>query len=378
MFRSILIVGLGLIGGSIAMALKAACSRDKSTELDIYGADNNYQTCIQAEKSSLVKRAFQVDDLALDELLASNELDLVIMAMPSRFARAFFERVEKSGYSGCITDTSSTKTEICNVADEVLGDVSRFIPSHPMSGSEVNGLEGAIPSLFAGKYWILCPDEKTNEEMFLQLHSLLTSLGARTISIDRYVHDDIVAITSHVPHVVAGALVNLALKHSDQNGEIFRLTAGGFKDSTRIAAGSPDLWTDILLANKEIVSDSLVEISQSLSEISQILRDNDAQRLNKFLATASKTRKSIPNTWSSKSGNLTMLRISMENHVGVIANVTSIAGQCGCNIASIDIEHITESSAMLNLVLTDEGDLDSFIKKLKESGYDFDRSFVEV
>ncbi len=359
-----MVVGLGLIGGSIAMAIK-----DANPAIEIVGVAPRATTISKAVDSKIIDRGFESSDTLLDELLANNSIDLIILCMPPAYAEDYLLRISKSGFSGIITDTVSTKTQICEIADRVLADPSMFVPGHPMAGREVNGLAGATHGLFAGKYWILCPNAQTNYESFLALHSLVVSFGARCITIPREMHDKMVALISHVPHMVASALVELAANHTNQSEELFRIAAGGFRDSTRIAAGSPELWSDIAMSNRKQIASGLHEMVQILTKVEQMIEDDDEQSLKEFLTHTSDIRRRIPAAWSASSKRLLGLQISVRNYPGAIAEVTAIAGRMSCNIQSIDIEHITDNNAILELVLTDEGNQQGLLDALKAGGF---------
>ena len=365
MFRNVLIAGLGLIGGSIAMALHALPEPP-----EVVGYDADPETLEQAAADGIVATGVMAGEGRLAETLRSRAFDLVVLATPIRYAPEMLQEIEESGYAGIITDTASTKASICRIAEHVLSDTSRFIPGHPMAGSEVNGLKGANKGMFTGKYWILCPDGSTDTEGFARLHALVTSLGAKCISVDRDEHDDMIAIVSHVPHMTASALVTLALRHAHGRDELFRLAAGGFKDSTRIAAGSPTLWTDIVMDNRDVIAAGLAEYRAILGELEQAIASGDAEQLGAFLARSASARRKVPKVWLPNSERLTLLSVPMENHAGAVATVTALAGRCGCNIQSLNIDHITESTAMLEMVLTDEGDIEALVAALEEEGFE--------
>jgi prephenate dehydrogenase len=147
---------------------------------------------------------------------------------------------------------------------------------------------------------------------------------------------------------------------------MLRLAAGGFKDTTRVAAGSPDLWTGILLDNADIIADELSEYTHILSSIESLIRTHDEKGLYKILADAADTRRALPAKWAPDSAKLIELRIPMDNRPGIIAEITAAAGRTGCNIQAIEIDHQTEERAVLELILTDEGDIDGFIATLEE------------
>ena len=217
----------------------------------------------------------------------------------------------------------------------------------------------------------MCPSDDTQDEVFLKLHETFSTLGARIISIARDQHDSAVAIVSHVPHMVASSLVELAANHADERKELLRLAAGGFKDSTRIAAGSPRLWTGIALDNRDALAEGISEMREILGQFEDAIRREDADALNALLTRSAELRQSLPSKWIPDSAKLTQVRISMSDRPGIIAEVTGMAGHAGCNIQSIEIDHINESTAVLELILTDEGDMGRLGGELINGGFDF-------
>ncbi len=365
-FGHILIFGVGLIGGSIAYAL-----RDCFTSTVVYGVDIEAETVDRAKREGLMTDCRLLDDNIVLDWLSDPSLDLVILAVPVSATPRLFQMIEDAGYAGLITDVSSTKQVIDSYAHQILTDPSRFIPGHPMAGSEVNGLEGARPKLFNGSHWILCPDKTSDPEEFMRLHEFATGIGARAITIDRNSHDEIIAIVSHVPHIVATALMRLAGTHAEGNQELFRLAAGGFKDTTRIAAGSSQLWCGIALDNHIALANGIAELEGILSEIEQAVRHEDEKHLTSMLEESAQMRRSLPAAWIPDSSKLIEMRIPMADHTGVIADVTGVAAKAGCNIQSIDIDHINEDNAVLELILTDEGDIGQLSARLLKKGFDF-------
>ncbi len=365
-FKSVTVVGVGLIGGSVAAAIK-----EQAPQVQVRGVDPSQSSLDAALASGAVDAASLPQDAQVDEWIAPGGSELVVLAIPVFAAQEWFERLAASGFDGIVTDTASTKSVIVEIAAKTLPSTSRYLPGHPMAGSEVNGFSGARPDLFQGAYWILCPSDDTHDDVFLKLHEAFSALGARIISIAREQHDSAVAIVSHVPHMVASSLVELAANHADERKELLRLAAGGFKDSTRIAAGSPKLWCGIALDNKDALASGLAEMRSILGEFEDAIRNEDARTLTELLTKSSELRQSLPAKWIPDSAKLTQVRIPMADHPGIIAQVTGFAGHAGCNIQSIEIDHINESTAVLELILTDEGDMGRLSAELINGGFDF-------
>ncbi len=362
-FQNIVIIGLGLIGASLAASLKKAYP-----QVYICGADTDSRTCVVAEEHGWVDRACLPSDGSLEAFLKESA-DLVIIATPVSGVDEYFALIAKSGFTGVVTDTISTKAHILQAADELLTLKENYIPGHPMSGSEQSGIDGARSDLFEGTNWILCPNENTDPDQFQQLHELIHGMDARVISLPREDHDRAVAIVSHVPHMVASALMRLACEHTDERRSLLRLAAGGFKDTTRVAAGSSKLWCGIAFDNAQALKEGLGEMTEILDSYIRALDAEDREQFTQLLEISSKARNALPAAWVPGSDKLLEVRIPMVNRTGVIAEVTTIASSVGCNIQSIEIDHISEGNAYLSLILTDEGDIGQLSYQLINAGY---------
>lgn len=362
--KNIAVIGLGMIGASFA----CAC-READPTLRIFGFNRSQRAVDIALERGWIDAGANIDAPQELRRFLEDGCDLVLLAVSVDYARGYLEMLADWGYGGIVSDAASTKGRICAMAEEVLPDPGIFIPGHPMAGSEVNGIDGAKPQLFQGAHWILCPDDRTSADAYTAFHDLLTSLGARVLSLPREDHDAAVALVSHVPHIVASSLVQLANQHVDDQGALFRLAAGGFKDSTRVAAGSASLWSGILLDNAEEVSGSLRELRGIIESFRLAIASGNRLLLEELLEQSAAARRAIPKRWLPETEKLFEARIPMQNRQGAIAEITTLAGARGCNIQSIEIDHITSSTAVLSLVLTDEGDIGAFTRELGESGY---------
>ena len=361
-FSRIAIAGLGLIGASLAAALRQAYPG-----IRLFGADIDERTCEIAVAKGWVDGATTPGASAFRDFVL--QADLAVVATPVDASESILRLLAEWGFEGVITDTASTKAHLAQVASEILPHPHNSVPGHPMAGSEVNGIEGARPDLFKGAYWILCPDASTPPEHFTRLHELVTGMGARVIALKREDHDQSVAIVSHVPHFMASSLMQLASRHADKDRSLMRLAAGGFKDSTRIAAGSPELWCGIAFDNAPAIQAGLEEMRQIIGTFSDALATGDRVGLTRLLAQAAEARRALPAAWVPSTEDLLEVRIPMEDRRGVVAEVTTIASSAGCNIQSIEIDHITEDSAVLSLILTDEGDVGKLSTSLIKAGF---------
>lgn len=360
---NIVIIGLGLVGASLAAALSQF-----DPQKCVIGVDTEQESLDIAQANGWVAHAYTPDDPKLENEIVHNA-NLVVLATPVGAMPQYFEMIAELDYRGIVTDTASTKELVARSADSILTYTDNYIPGHPMAGSEVSGIAGAKADLFKGAHWILCPDEKTKAEQYQQLHELITGIGARVVSLSRNEHDEAVAIVSHVPHIVASSLVELAARHADDQQILFKLAAGGFKDSTRIAAGSPQLWTGISFDNSEALKQGLHEVRSIIGQFENALENSDRTEFRDLLHDAAVVRRSLPFALVPDTEKLLEVRIPMSDRTGVIAEVTNIASQAGCNIQSIEIDHITSDSAVLSLILTDEGDVGQLSTQLINAGF---------
>ena len=360
-FPSVAVIGLGLIGSSFA-----ALYRNAYPDARLVGIDVSAEAVNAALERGWIDEGHTSAE-NLGEVLPTCEM--VMIATPVPVASDYFRVIAECDFRGVVTDACSTKKIVSQQAQEILRYPEKYIPGHPMAGSEKSGIDGAREDLFKGAHWVLCPDGETSAEDYTNLHDALTGLGARVVSLPREKHDDAIAIVSHVPHFVASSLVELAVRHADEQETLFRLAAGGFKDSTRIAAGSPALWTGIAFDNREAIVEGLDEMQGILRGYADTLREGDKEAFTKLLDRAAQARRAIPAKWVPATEDLLEVRIPLTNRPGIIAEVTTIASKVGCNVQSIGIDHITSSSAVLDMVLTDEGDIGKLSTQLIKAGF---------
>lgn len=361
---SVAVVGVGLVGGSLAAALK-----EHVPDLVIHGVDPDENTRALALERGLVDEVSSPDDALAQGLFGPDGVDLVVLATPAVAVTEWLRMLEDAGYAGIITDVASTKASVVEVARTVLTK-AEFVGGHPMAGSEHSGVAAARADLFTGAYYVLTPLPTTDPEVFSALHSLVTSIGARVVTIPAEKHDEAVAVVSHVPHVAAAALVALAASRAEDSTEVLRLAAGGFKDTTRIAAGSPELWTGICLDNADAVVDALGELRALISGFEAMVRSGEPGTITGWFARAATVRRSLPTQWVPETESLTELRVPLLDRPGVVGEVTSAVSQAGCNIEGIDLDHTSEDTAVLSLVLTDEGDFRALLRDLAALGYE--------
>jgi prephenate dehydrogenase len=277
-FRHCTIIGLGLLGGSLALDL-----RRQYPALAITGIARRQATLDQA--AALRCGDAPVFTQVSQHLADAREADLVVLCTPVQvLVRQLAELVPHLIEGAVITDVGSTKRQVMNAAATVMPPPLRFIGGHPMAGSDRMGLQHARHDLYRGATWALCvpPGAEAESE---KLAALITALGACPLIIDADTHDAIVALTSHLPHVIAGALTNVALG-SAYDDMVLPFIAGGFRDSTRIAAAGVDMWRDIFLTNRDNLVKALDAMKAEVEQWQAAIRAGDAPHVEALLTMA--------------------------------------------------------------------------------------------
>lgn len=276
----ICIIGVGLIGGSIARA-----ARLQGLAREVVGFDNCNGNLREALRLGVVDRIADSLPEAVDQA------DLVVIATPVGATEVIFEALrplwsDKTLY----TDVGSTKLNVIAAAKRCLGRMpGNFVPGHPIAGAESSGAGAASDSLFVNKRVILTTHPDTDDDAVKKISAFWSALGASVSLMDAAHHDAILAATSHLPHVLAFTLVHLLGRKDDQE-EIFQYAAGGFRDFTRIASSDPRMWADICLANKEFILLLMSDLSKELQTVSDLMAHNDHQELLRFFTDARHAR----------------------------------------------------------------------------------------
>jgi prephenate dehydrogenase len=262
-FKKFGFFSLGLIGGSIAMAIRKACP--------------NCEIVAYARRQATIDEALALGVIdkgttdSTDKMFA--DCDLIFLCAPvdinNRFLAGLKDIISEKTI---ITDVGSVKGAIHKVADE-LGLNRNFIGGHPMAGSEKTGIENANPELLKGAYYIITPTDEVDRGAVDAYYSLIEDMGAVPIVLTHEAHDYDTAAVSHVPHLLSAALANLVHDNDDEKGTMKLIAAGGFKDTTRIAASSADMWEAISMSNNKNIADLLDKYIESLQEISAAVRD---------------------------------------------------------------------------------------------------------
>jgi prephenate dehydrogenase len=276
----LVVVGTGLIGGSFAATLKQADLVD-----EIIGLGRRRETLEQA-------RALGLIDSIADAPAQVAGADMVMLAMPvAQMPRVLQEIAPHLGENTIVTDAGSTKSDVIAAARKALGaNFAHFVPGHPIAGAENSGPQSARADLFVGRNVVLCPEAETDAAAVQRVTALWQATGAQVTQMDAARHDRIFAAVSHLPHLAAFALVDDLAARPDAS-VFFRYAASGFRDFTRIAGSSPELWRDVALANRTALLGELAAYQDKLGEIRQALEAEDAAALEKIFSRASAARR---------------------------------------------------------------------------------------
>jgi prephenate dehydrogenase len=324
------VVGLGLIGGSIAAALRAE-------GWTVTGSDRD-----PARTATALARGL------ISAVAPDGPIDLTVVATPLAHVAEEAARALAAG-PGVVTDVAGVKAPVVAAVRD-----PRFVGGHPMAGSEQEGLDGADATMFVGATWVLTPQEDTDPEALALVHSMVSTLGADAVTLDAAVHDRLVAMVSHVPHLAAATLMSLASERALEHEVVLRLAAGGFRDMTRIASGHPGIWPDICAENRHAIVEVLDALTAELRVIRDSVATGDRQALLTRLETAREARVNLP-VAGVRPERLVELRVPVSDRPGELASITALATELGVNIYDIEIAHSAEGPRGVVILVVDGG-----------------------
>jgi prephenate dehydrogenase len=271
------VIGVGLIGGSFALALKQAKKVSK-----VVGVGRN------AANLKLALERGVIDAIAPDAATAARDADLVLVAAPVAQFPAIFASLAES--KALITDGGSTKRDVIAAARKALGKrIARFVPAHPIAGAEKSGAAAAKAELFQHRRVVLTPLKENAKASVAAVEAAWSACGAKVSRMDAEEHDAVLAAVSHLPHVLAYALVHDVAKRNN-SAQLFSFAAGGFRDFTRIASSHPEMWRDICLANRDRLLQELKLYANELGSIRRLIDKGDGAGLEKLFAAAREAR----------------------------------------------------------------------------------------
>lgn len=363
MIQKIAIIGLGLIGGSLSLAL-----RRHRADLHRIGYDTPAVLEEAAERQAL-------DSPAASPAEAVAEADLVVLASPLGPMPRLLEAIAPALRPGTVvTDVGSVKGPIMAHARRVLPEHVVFIGGHPMAGSEKNGVRHADPFLFENATYVLCPPEGMSEADLALDHpdflAIIAATGARILVMEADRHDRIAAAVSHLPQLLAITLMNYVGDLNEEDGGVLRLAAGGFRDMTRIASSSYDMWRDILAANEGPVQDVLAGFTDALQRTREHLPSEKSETMRAYFAEARARRDMIPKTSKGFLHPLADVYVYAEDKPGFLFQLTRVLHEAQVNIKDLELLKIREGiEGVFRIGFADQGTAETAMKALGAAGY---------
>lgn len=280
LFKKITIVGLGLIGGSLASALKKSDLAEK-----VSGVDTDRDSLDYAVNKGII------DEGSSDIAVSSGDAEIIVISTHVGIIKEAAESAASAAPRGAvITDTGSVKGTIVSGIEAILPQGVSFVGGHPIAGTENSGVRYSDPGLFKGRRCILTPTESTDTEALSKVSSMWEAVGGRVFEMGAQTHDRLFGTVSHLPHVVAYSLINSVLS-ADNRETLFEFAGGGLRDYTRVAQSSAEMWTDIFRANRQNVLEAISRFEESLEKIKAAIENNDEGSLRKELMKARDLKK---------------------------------------------------------------------------------------
>ena len=318
------IVGVGLMGGSLGLALRALGG------VEVRGIDPDPEALRVAEAVG----AISVAAASVEE--GAEGAAIVVLAAPVPQIAGLARRALAAGGPDClVTDIGSSKGGV--VAGFTAAERERFIGGHPVCGAERTGVAFARAALFRGATWFLTPAAEARPDLFERLHALVASVGARPVAIDPDVHDRLMALVSHLPHVLAGALVNQAAATAPGGREALRSAGPSFIDLTRVAGSNPPLWADILLSNAEAVLAEMRAYAARLGDVERALERGDRDWLLRFVEAAAVARTRLREVEDAGPAAPSRVTVAVPNRPGVISEIATALGHAHINIEDLTL-----------------------------------------
>lgn len=353
-------IGLGLIGGSIARGIKREAP---DTKIMAY-----MRTRSRLDKA----REDGIVDVILDGIGEElSECDFIFLCTPVEYNAEYLCKIQPFLKPGAIvTDVGSTKTDIHEAVIR-LGMESWFVGGHPMAGSEKTGYENSTDHLLENAYYIITPTAQTSKEQTNRLVHIAEMIGSIPIVLDYHEHDFVTAAISHLPHIVASSLVNLVKDSDNQQGLMKRLAAGGFKDITRIASSSPEMWEQICMTNHKNLSLILERYIDSLNLILGELNKKNGSYINQLFETSRDYRNSFSEKATGPIAPEYSFTVDMADEVGAISTLSVILAAKGISIRNIGINHNREhGEGTLRIAFYDKETMDQAWKQLERYHYE--------
>jgi prephenate dehydrogenase len=355
----IAVLGVGLIGGSIGLASRTRL------DAEVAGFDPDRELLGRAEELGAIDSAHE----SVAAAMKGAELAFCaapVMALPGLAAEA----LGAAGEDCAVTDVGSVKREVI----AALGSDSRFIGGHPLAGAETSGVENAHADLFDGARWYLTPTERTGGIVYDRVQRAISEMGARPQAIEAETHDRLMAMVSHLPHVLANVLVDQAATAVSEEAEHLPEVGPSFRDATRVAGANPAIWGDIFAGNREAVAVEIDRAIARLSEAAKILRTGGREAVTAWHEQAGKRRRELIET-EIAGGPLYELRVRVPNRPGIVAEVALELGRAGVNIEDMALYPAADmTSGAISLYIAGYDEAERAEGLVRELGHDVSRA----
>lgn len=357
--RKITIIGLGLIGGSLAKAL-----HEKAGFENIIAIDKDEDALKTAMEEGTISLGLKTPDSSV------YSSDMIIISTPVNHTIKYIKDLVPHIPDTCIiTDTCSIKGEIVRCVEQ-LNPKPCFVGGHPMAGTEMAGYKNSFPHMFENAYYVLTPCSSTTPEALDKLACMVEAIGAIPVVIKAGEHDRITGSISHIPHIIAAALVNLVKESDDGSGKMRTLAAGGFRDITRIASSSPAMWENIVISNKRQIINILKSFNKSLLDFMCSLEKNNTPAITQFFTEAKQFRDSIPAHSAGLLKPICRLIVDVRDKPGIIGEIATVLGNNNINIKNINVTNSREfEQGCLIIDLPDISSVNNAFDLLMNKGY---------
>jgi prephenate dehydrogenase len=358
-FKNIAVVGVGLIGGSISLALKRKNIADQ-----IIGIDDKV-ILEKAKARGAIDVGYKRDQIG--EAVA--QADLIFICTPILTILQLLPRIAEYAPGGAlISDVGSTKQKIVQTANTIMPKGKYFIGGHPMAGAESRGIESADSYLFENTIYVLTPVQPTPENIRREFGELLETIGAKVLLLTPTLHDEIAAAVSHLPQLAAVALMNLVGQHQSQSPHFLKMAAGGFRSMTRVASSSYRNWEDIINTNRDMI---MTFIEKYIFELQHVKENLDQPILEKRFIKATVDRMSIPTDTRGFLKPLYDIGVVVEDKPGVLATIATTLADENINIKDVEVLKVREEEGgTMRFAFASEQDREKALQLLRTKGFE--------
>ncbi|SHN19518.1 prephenate dehydrogenase [Gracilibacillus kekensis] len=361
MKQTVLIAGLGLIGGSLALSIR------ETEDIRLIGFDSNYSSLEYAKMNKIV------DDVYSDFGEAVVQADICILAAPVSVTVELIHQLNHLSFTNplIITDVGSVKGPIMEAANQIKSENIAFIGGHPMAGSHKKGIQAAKKNLFENAIYVLSPTTSSSEEDLEKLQALLTPTKSKFLILEPDEHDEMTSVISHFPHLIASSLVHQARKWQTTHPYIPKLAAGGFRDITRIASSNPLMWRDIFFQNRSKISRLLADWIEEMMHLKTLIDAGEKSQIQEYLEQAREYRDGLDSRKQGAIPSYYDIYVDIFDQQGAILKVIELLAKHDISIKNIEILEIREGiTGVLRLSFQNKNDQELSQAVLTKSRYD--------